>query len=72
MLWKMCIDISLSWSSWNWAFIEDAHITFEALDARGTPSLQSDLIKNMARLEAVKVDYESINATESSVQGYLQ
>ena len=45
---------------------DEPHIIFETLNARGTPLLQSDLIKNMILHEADKEDYESSNATESS------
>ena len=36
---------------------EDPHVIFETLNARGTPLLQSDLIKNMLMYEAAKANF---------------
>ena len=45
---------------------DEPHIIFETLNARGTPLLQSDLIKNMILHEAKRGDNESSNTDESS------
>ena len=44
---------------------DEPHIIFETLNARGTPLLQSDLIKNMILFEATKNRDNSINSNES-------
>ena len=44
---------------------DDPHVIFETLNARGTPLLQSDLIKNMVMFEAGKAD-DIINSQEAS------
>ena len=43
---------------------DEPHIIFETLNARGTPLLQSDLIKNMVLHEATKNEDESSNSNE--------
>ena len=45
---------------------DEPHIIFETLNARGTPLLQSDLIKNMILHEADKAGDESVDVSESS------
>lgn len=69
-------DGSKRWSVRSLDFIEivvidlaptdDPHVIFETLNARGTPLLQSDLIKNMVLYEA-KVSIPS----DSKNTGYL-
>ena len=49
---------------------DDPHIIFETLNARGTPLLQSDLIKNMVLYEAEKVNVLRNSEDESRLWSF--
>lgn len=49
---------------------DDPHVIFETLNARGTPLLQSDLIKNMVMFEAGKSGYTVDSQEASRIWGF--
>ena len=49
---------------------DDPHIIFETLNARGTPLLQSDLIKNMVLFEAAKTGVASDSDAANRLWGF--
>ena len=49
---------------------DEPHVIFETLNARGTPLLQSDLVKNMILFEADKADIESASEDAQRLWGF--